>query len=412
MLTQAHTAPQPIIGGIPTGVPPQLLATPRHEQGLQWLHARRAYAFTVGEELALQRAISADAFLFLYKELVRLCKERTYCWAGLQWLAKRLTTSLGTLKRWIEELVTAGLIRRTSRPGGQTALTTIPALEVFDVTDDEQANKQQPAFDESRPSIATPNVSKNTASGHSDSPQTPSDSPVFFVPKQRISNESSDGVNVSRHTVKKQNFNVVGCEQRQATTTNTNTSSPTTHLLEHAGVLDITILNELRDEPVTEIDALIRYVRSQPNAWNPPGLLVALAREKFGRRLINRQAQHPYSDHRAHQSKKRQSGSGSISSLPADAAASLHKHVDVNNPDDHAGLWQRVLERLQEDVPEQEFSIWLQETAVVDVTDDVVIVGTPNIFARDTLEARYQTVIVAAIRHELGTHMRVQYVIP
>ena len=45
--------------------------------------ARRAYAYNIGEAKASQREISADAYLFLYKELVGLAGERTYCWPGL-----------------------------------------------------------------------------------------------------------------------------------------------------------------------------------------------------------------------------------------------------------------------------------------------------------------------------------------
>lgn len=50
--------------------------------------ARRTYAYDVGEQAALQRVISAEAYLFLYKELVRLCKDRTYCWAGVAWMTE------------------------------------------------------------------------------------------------------------------------------------------------------------------------------------------------------------------------------------------------------------------------------------------------------------------------------------
>lgn len=59
-----------------------------------WYQARRMYAYSVGESSALTRRISADAYLFLYKELVRLCKDRAFCWPGLDWLAQRLGTGI------------------------------------------------------------------------------------------------------------------------------------------------------------------------------------------------------------------------------------------------------------------------------------------------------------------------------
>src|SRR3712207_3918507 len=90
-------------------------------------YARRAHAYAVGEARARRREISADAYLFLYKELVGLDGERTYCWPGLDYLAETLETSEGTVKRWMRELERANLIRRKSRPGGQTSLTYIAA---------------------------------------------------------------------------------------------------------------------------------------------------------------------------------------------------------------------------------------------------------------------------------------------
>src|SRR5919202_981231 len=91
------------------------------------LRRRRSTAFAIGEAKARRREISADAYLFLYKELVSLAGERTYCWPSLDFLAGTLDTSEGTLKRWMKELERADLIRRKPRPGGQTSLTYITA---------------------------------------------------------------------------------------------------------------------------------------------------------------------------------------------------------------------------------------------------------------------------------------------
>src|SRR3712207_5680739 len=90
-------------------------------------YGRRAGAYAMGEAKARRREISADAYLFLYKELVGLAGERTYCWPGLDYLAGALETSEGTVKRWMRELERAGLIRRKARPGGLTSLTFITA---------------------------------------------------------------------------------------------------------------------------------------------------------------------------------------------------------------------------------------------------------------------------------------------
>ena len=86
--------------------PGTLVCVPRKPDAdtLESYCARRAYAYRVGEVKARQREISADAYLFLYKELVGLAGDRTYCWPGLDYLVEQLDTSAGTLKRWFKEL--------------------------------------------------------------------------------------------------------------------------------------------------------------------------------------------------------------------------------------------------------------------------------------------------------------------
>src|SRR5919199_2304792 len=101
--------------------------------GLVQFRRRRSTAFALGEAKARQREISADAYLFLYKELVGLAGDRTYCWPSLDFLAATLDTSEGTLKRWMKELERTDLIRRKPRPGGQTSLTYITAYLAPDV---------------------------------------------------------------------------------------------------------------------------------------------------------------------------------------------------------------------------------------------------------------------------------------
>ncbi len=108
MVADARTTPR---------TPPMYLSgADQHDDRKQYA-ARRAYAYELGERAALQRVVSAEAYLFLFKELVRLCKDRTYCWAGVAWMTERLGVSEGTIKRWLRHLVDAGLIERTPRSG-------------------------------------------------------------------------------------------------------------------------------------------------------------------------------------------------------------------------------------------------------------------------------------------------------
>jgi hypothetical protein len=50
-------------------------------------------------------------------------------------------------------------------------------------------------------------------------------------------------------------------------------------------MFDITA-DELKNEPLREIEAIVRYVAQQPRCYTPPGLIVALARRKFGAALL------------------------------------------------------------------------------------------------------------------------------
>src|SRR5919199_665488 len=111
-------------GMITTLAPTSNVADPSR---LVKLRRRPSTAFALGGAPAPPREISADAYLFLYKELVGLAGDRTYRWASLDFLAGTLDTSEGTLKRWMKELERADLIRRQPRPGGQTSLTYITA---------------------------------------------------------------------------------------------------------------------------------------------------------------------------------------------------------------------------------------------------------------------------------------------
>jgi hypothetical protein len=366
-------------------------ASAHREHGLDWLATRRAHAFERGEAHALNRTISADAYLFLYKELVRLCKERTYCWAGLQWLAERLQTSLGTVKRWIEELVAAGLIRRTTRPGGQTALTTVLALAAFD-----HALAAPPqSLGQSHPQRT---LQPDTEAAPADSGATP---PLFFVPEERISSESRVGSELIRPTVKKPNPNLGSGGSDLQTNPADAPATPTARCLVQAGVLDI-MSNELKDEPLREIDAIVRYVAQQPHCYNPPGLIVALARAKFGAALLHS----PRPDQAAGPRRRGSAGGAASGGAMGHPDA---RRAPAPNPTDPR--WDQVLAALKLQVSVSEFTTWLTATWLVEVADGVATIATPNIFARETLEGRFLPLITGALQTVLGSAVQPQIVI-
>lgn len=376
------------------------------DQGRAEYNARRAYAYTIGEEHAIQRTISADAYLFLYKELVRLCMNRTYCWAGVDWLARRLQTSQGTVKRWLTQLVSAGLIQRKPRPGGDTALTTIPALQVYD----QQARADQPP---------TPPVfarSPETVDPHSPPPPTirPSE-PSFFVLTDRIKAESYAGSALSRHTIKKLDLNLgsVGFgtgapEQARPIHVPRSIDTPSVRRLIEAGVADPSVLHELAVMPIAEIEAICRYVAQQPDCYNPPGLIVALARTGLGPALL----------HRRESSAKRRRGAGSMSPRRSTGSASCPTAIEplavtqgTAEQSEWSALWVAAKQLLAERTSAAEFAAWIDITKLVGCRDGEAIIGAPNVFARDTLLSTYRSSIAEVLRTLTSVPVTVEVVI-
>ncbi len=375
-------------------------AQPRHipvdaslEHNLQWLQARRVYAFEIGEALALRRGISADAYLFLYKELVRLCKHRTYCWAGVDWLAQHFQSSTGTVKRWLTQLVNAGLIRRTPRPGGDTALTTIIALVAYDAGQQErtaasndgelrQVDDDEPAVDSEVGLSATDTL--------------------FFAPEQQIRDESSDGSPLIHHTIKKPDLKsgIVGNGLLKTRGSDV-PATPVMHQLMEAGVDNVAVLQELSAKPLAEITAVCRYVAHQPNSYNPPGLIVALARHGFGQALLRRKGRGQQLQARCNPRHQ----IGTDQNMPIQAVPSLSHEMP---PREQSELWTKTQAVLEAAVPRNEFDTWIKESYLAALTDNYVVIGASNVFTRDKLQTVYREAIVEALYRVTGRHYAVE----
>ncbi len=373
---------------VPTSASTHCDRAPRNafvvDHDLKWLHARRAYAFDIGEALAQKRVISADAYLFLYKELVRLCKDRAFCWPGLDWLAERLGTSVGTIKRWLDELVSAELIRRKPRPGGLTTLTTIPALDAYDAG---QATAELERPDEpERVPTTTP-------------PTPPSSTPMprlFFAPEGGITCDPSESASLIRHTVKRQKIksSVVGCtEQKNQDASPPLIANPVTEVLQAAGLTDPVVINELHQESLAEIQAIIRYVARQRHIDNPPGLIVALARTKAGAALCRA-------------SRSRPNGPFQV---PPVTPPVIPGAADTHSVDPQISA--QIESHLQTHIPLDVWSVWFSEFAVLDITERRMVVGVPNCLARDVVAREYVSVLIDAGIAVLGRRMDVDVVI-
>ena len=60
-----------------------------------------------------------------------------------------------------------------------------------------------------------------------------------------------------------------------------------------------------------------------------------------------------------------------------------------------AEVWERILAEARAALPEQAFRTWLAPTEAIAISQDALLVGTPNRFAADWVEDKYATLLVA-----------------
>src|ERR687894_1244819 len=88
---------------------------------------RQRHAYQAGKDAWRDAQITAQA-LQLYEELVRFVGANRYAWVKEETLAVELRRSASTIKRWMQQLVDANLIRRERRFGA-TSLTYLTAYD-------------------------------------------------------------------------------------------------------------------------------------------------------------------------------------------------------------------------------------------------------------------------------------------
>lgn len=377
------------------------------------LRARRSHAFIIGEAKARQREISADAYLFLYKELVGLAGDRTYCWPGLDFLVEKLGTSEGTLKRWMKELEQADLIQRKPRPGGQTSLTYITVFLESNVGVEprsiqalchDDADEALHAADEA-PSNTLPPFAEQIALSLSS--VEPSHSPVFFGSEQEITVDRCAGSDVILHTVKSQelkDLNGYGGGFNQSTRSETDVDDEIVMLLKDEDVHDSDAIIELRTKPIAELQALSQYLDKQTNVLCRPGLFVWLARQDFGAKLLAGRRQHK--DQHCKGRRKQSNGTN------AEAGRFLYPEVEREPVSaELAELWQKVLDQVSLTLPKDMFNVWISPTSLVAFEDNLAVVTTPNIFVRQQIEQLYQAHLEEALSRVCERPIMLQAVI-
>jgi hypothetical protein len=371
--------------------------------GLVQLRRRRSNAFAIGEAKARRREISADAYLFLYKELVGLAGERTYCWPSLDFLAVTLDTSAGTLKRWMKELERADLIRRKPRPGGQTSLTYITAFLTPDTAPASAAvSDDAPPEAAQVPSGAAP-VVPDGLSGHAEpsSPTPPhraqpAQPALFFGPELQIMADPRARSKVIPPTVKTQHFKNPGWSgggTRQSSHGKPSTASDTARctLLEAEGICDPDAVADLQQKSLAELRALSHYLDHQTNIQCRPGLFVWLARHDFGAQLL--------------------AGCHQRAARRCTRAATPVRAMEEPANGELVTLWQCVLDQLSRTLPSDDFVTWVAPTTLREIDGHDIVISTPNVFVRQELERRFLDRIGAALEAVLGHAVAVHLVI-
>jgi chromosomal replication initiator protein len=74
-------------------------------------------------------------------------------------------------------------------------------------------------------------------------------------------------------------------------------------------------------------------------------------------------------------------------------------------------VWTRILDGAQQALPEQAFRTWLQPTQAVAISQDLLVVSTPNPFAVDWVQSRYAELLTGIGEHLFGRRFQltVQY---
>ena len=264
---------------------------------LEEFRSRQRAAYHAGKLAWREGLINAQA-LQLYNELVQCVGANQFAWVKEETLAEVLDRSVSTIKRWIRQLVSAGLIRR-GRRFGTSSLTYIIAYNQSSEADEHLDTTAGPAGDHS--SLHEPHPQGHDQHGSQAASVLPlpaladlgssiqaSDTPPA-TPFGWSTNEPSFGSFSHRQTFKDQHVNSFGGGGNQTAQTRDERIDGTeaSSRLQAEGVADPDVLAELQKCPMREIDCVIRYVARCRERDDPrrPGLIVHLLRRGFGRRL-------------------------------------------------------------------------------------------------------------------------------
>jgi hypothetical protein len=372
---------------------------------------------------------------------VRYVGGNRFAWVKEETLAAELHRSASTIKRWMQQLVQAGLIRRGRRFGATslTFLTTYDPVDAAAVQDDAQDAMQaaapvaghaptEPAMAQDDPGDGAGEdvcaVVGDASAGTETTTPTPVEGPAavpaarptsFFEPRC----EPSISSHVRRDSIKTTQLNSHGGGGTGSPTPSGEVvvETATTARLQEEGIVDITVLNELHDRPIAQVETVIRYVAHCRTRDDPrrPGLIVHLLRRGFG---LRRRSRHPAASCAPPQGMAPATAALPVApALPALPADGIPRDplvpTDAVVPADEllTPVWQQTLALLQVQLDPAGFETWIAPNRLLVLEGETAVLGTPNVFVRDELAAHYRTLVEATVGQVLGRPITLEVVI-
>ncbi len=72
-------------------------------------------------------------------------------------------------------------------------------------------------------------------------------------------------------------------------------------------------------------------------------------------------------------------------------------------------LWQAVLGEIELSVSRGNFVTWFKNTQLIRQNDDVIVIGVPNIFVKNQLERKFNTLVMEILNKNSAAPQRVEY---
>ncbi len=386
---------------------------------------RRAYA---AFEIAWRDERVSVKLKGYYDQLVRAVGTNAYAWWSEAAWAAEFGVSVSTIKRVLAALVKAGLIRRERQFAGSshTYLTAYDPVGVeFDIMEEGSEQIRGEVSAKGGGNVNTDNLYfTHQFSGNTDYQQSDNAS---FSP----SPEPTFSSLLTAESIKHQHLSSVGGKTTSAQP-NTQTVDA---ILEREGVGDFQLAPHLRQLDWAELHAIQSYLNQQRNVQDRPRLFAWLATHGFGAQLLQgtpqrdrrRRTRHATDDPLRYVSGPLAT---LIQGLAPDEPPAAPRHAPDESPaaprrvPDHdaglappavaappAALWPAVLTALRETCPAAEWTTWLESTALLELTDTTAVVGTPNVFARDTVRDHYCSLLHVAVQGCLGGARTIEVVI-